>query len=97
MIKIINIGMNHETAPLALRECLAQEPANTGRALAAMRDLTCIKEGLFLSTCNRVEALLTTETAPEAKRSMTDLLSRMGGVSEDTLSSALFVFEDVVL
>jgi glutamyl-tRNA reductase len=95
MIKIVNIGMNHETAPLALRECLAQEPANTGRALAAMRELTCIKEGLFLSTCNRVEALLTTEAAPEAKRSVTDLMSRMGGVSEKALSSALFVFEDM--
>ena len=95
MIKIVNIGMNHETAPVALRECLAQEPSNTGRALAAMRELACIKEGLFLSTCNRVEAILTTEEAREAKRSMIALLSRMGDVREETLSSTLFVFEDM--
>ena len=95
MIKIVNIGMNHETAPVALRECLAQEPSNTGRALAAMRELACIKEGLFLSTCNRVEAILTTEEAREARRSMIALLSRMGDVREETLSSTLFVFEDM--
>jgi len=95
MIKIVNIGMNHETAPVALRECLAQEPSNTGRALAAMRELACIKEGLFLSTCNRVEAILTTEEASEAKRSVIALLCRMGDVREETLSSTLFVFEDM--
>jgi glutamyl-tRNA reductase len=95
MIKIVNIGMNHETAPVALRECLAQEPANTGRALTAMRELASVKEGLFLSTCNRVEALLTTEKVREAKSAVTALLSRMGDVSEETLSSTLFVFEDM--
>jgi len=95
MIKIVNIGMNHETAPVALRECLAQEPSNTGRALAAMRELACIKEGLFLSTCNRVEAILTTEEASEAKRSVIALLCRIGDVREETLSSTLFVFEDM--
>jgi glutamyl-tRNA reductase len=95
MIKIINIGMNHETAPVALRECLAQEPANTGRVLAAMRELSCVREGLFLSTCNRVEAILTTEEAEEARRTMTALLSRMGDVPEESLSSAVFLFEDM--
>jgi len=55
MMKIINIGMNHETAPLELRECLATDPDNAFKALVSMRDLECIREGLYLSTCNRVE------------------------------------------
>lgn len=95
MIKILNIGMNHETAPVALRECLAKESANTDVALATIRELACIKEGLFLSTCNRVETLFTTEEAGEAKSAITSLLSRLGGISEETFSSALFIHEDM--
>ena len=53
--------MNHETAPVELRECLATEPADMFSALVSMRDLAFIKEGFFLSTCNRVEALVITE------------------------------------
>jgi len=63
MIRIVNIGMNHESAPVELRECLAKDPAHVDKALAMMREFSCIKEGLFLSTCNRVEALFTTEQA----------------------------------
>ena len=47
MLKIINIGMNHETAPVELRECLAAEPDNTVKALACMRDLDVSGRGFF--------------------------------------------------
>jgi glutamyl-tRNA reductase len=82
MIKIVNLGMNHETAPVELRECLAREPGNTSAALTSMRKLQSIREGLFISTCNRVEALYTSEDPEEAKRSVISLLSELGG--EDT-------------
>ncbi len=32
MTKIINIGMNHETAPVEVRECLAAEPENVKKS-----------------------------------------------------------------
>ena len=94
MFKIINIGMNHETAPVELRECLAAEPDNTVKALACMRDLECVREGLFLSTCNRVEALFTTEDAGEAKKSVISLMSGLGNMPEEKFSSSLYTFED---
>jgi glutamyl-tRNA reductase len=94
MIRIVNIGMNHETAPVELRECLARDPAHADRALAMMGELSCIKEGLFLSTCNRVEALFTTEQTEEAKRSVVDLLSKLGEMPLESLSSGLFTYED---
>ena len=79
-MKIINIGMNHETAPVELRECLATDPENTVRALTLMRDLECIREGLFISTCNRVEALIATESKKEAENVPSDSFptKRMG-------------------
>jgi len=94
MIRIVNIGMNHETAPVELRECLAKDPAHADRALAMMRELSCVKEGIFLSTCNRVEALFTTEQTEEAKSSIVDLLSGLGGMPSESLCSSLFTYED---
>ncbi|MBW1797629.1 MAG: glutamyl-tRNA reductase [Deltaproteobacteria bacterium] len=94
-MKIINIGMNHETAPVELRECLATDPDNTARALALMRDLECIKEGLFMSTCNRVEVLITTEAAREAKTSVISLMAKLGNMPEESFSSNLYTYEDI--
>ena len=78
MIKIVNIGMNHQTAPVELRECLAREPENVSHALNAMREIECIKEGIYLSTCNRVEALFTSEDPEEAKDTVISIMSRLG-------------------
>jgi glutamyl-tRNA reductase len=94
MIKIVNLGMNHETAPVELRECLAREPGNTAAALTSMRKLQSIREGLFISTCNRVEALYTSEAPEEARRSVIALLSDLGGMPEHAFSSNLYTFED---
>ncbi len=93
-MKIINIGMNHETAPVELRECLATDPENTVRALALMRDLECVKEGFFISTCNRVEALIATESAKEAEESVTSLIAKLGNMPEETFTSNLYTNED---
>ncbi len=95
MIRIVNIGMNHETAPVELRECLAKEPENTSLALTSMRELQSIKEGMFLSTCNRVEALCTTENPNDARQSIVALMSQIGGISEHNFSSNLYTFEDM--
>ena len=94
MMKIVNIGMNHETAPVELRECLATEPDNTRKVLASMRDLECFNEGLFLSTCNRVEALFTTQAANEAKASMISLMSKLGNLPKESFLSSLYCYED---
>jgi glutamyl-tRNA reductase len=94
MIRIVNIGMNHDTAPVELRECLAKDPAHTDRALAMMRELSFVKEGMFLSTCNRVEALFTTEQTEEAKSSIVSVLSELGGMPSESLCSSLFTYED---
>ncbi len=97
MITILDIGMNHETAPVELRECIARDPGNASMALASMREVSTIREGFFLSTCNRVEALCITEHPDEARESVISLLSRLGNVPEDNFLSSLFNFEDSTL
>ena len=95
MIKIVDIGMNHESAPIELRECLADSEENSGLALASMRESEYIREGIFVSTCNRVEALYTTENPAEAEKFMLSMLSRLGGISEERLISSLYIYEDM--
>jgi glutamyl-tRNA reductase len=95
MIRILNIGMNHETAPIELRECLAGGAENTIAALSSLRALDCVKEGLFLSTCNRVEALFTSEYPEKARESVISLLARLGEIPEHTFSSSLYFHEDM--
>ena len=88
MPRIINIGLNHETAPVALRECLAVESRNVQKALGLMRSLDVVREGFFLSTCNRVEALFVAEDAEEAKRAVVSLLSKLGSIPVDDFRHA---------
>jgi glutamyl-tRNA reductase len=94
-MKIVSLGMNHETAPVELRECLAAEQDNVPRALAAMRDMECLREGLYLSTCNRVEALLITDSIPEARAAVIKMMSGLGNIPEESFESTLYLFEDM--
>jgi glutamyl-tRNA reductase len=95
MIHIADIGMNHETAPVELRECIAREPEHVSLALTSMRELPYIREGLFLSTCNRVEALYATEDPDAARKWVVTILSRIGGLPEEHFSRNLYAFEDM--
>jgi glutamyl-tRNA reductase len=59
--KILLIGVNHKTTPVAIREKIAlsngyEEP------LTALKNIAGLREYYLLSTCNRVELLLVTES-----------------------------------
>ncbi len=58
MPDIILIGLNHTTAPVALRECIAFSPEDTVVALNRLKQEADIEEVLIYSTCNRVEILM---------------------------------------
>lgn len=94
MIHIIDIGMNHETAPVELRECLAGDGQGAAATLARMRDIVSLKESLFISTCNRVEALFTTENPGEAERAVVELLAQAGHIPVEDVLPHLFIHRD---
>ena len=49
------LGINHQTAPVALRERVAFGPDTLPPALDALRGLPGVHEAVLLSTCNRTE------------------------------------------
>jgi glutamyl-tRNA reductase len=95
MTMIIDIGMNHLSAPVEIRECFAHDAGNVATALACMRESESIKEGIFLSTCNRVEAIFVTENREDAQKAVLSIFSKIGGLHENKFLSNLFIFEDM--
>lgn len=51
------IGVNHKTAPVEVREQLAISDKKLTEALQHLLGIAGVREGLILSTCNRVEVL----------------------------------------
>lgn len=49
------LGVNHQTAPVAMRERLAFDAASLPAALGALRQLPGVHEAALVSTCNRTE------------------------------------------
>jgi glutamyl-tRNA reductase len=52
---LIVVGLSHKTAPVEIREKLAVPESRLGEALTRLCSYPGIREGLLLSTCNRVE------------------------------------------
>lgn len=59
-MSIILIGVNHKTAPVEIRERLAFSDAACAEGLRRLVDGEVVREGLIVSTCNRVEILSAT-------------------------------------
>lgn len=62
---LILLGINHNTAPIEVRERLAIASSRLADATRALAHQPGIREALILSTCNRVE-LLTVQDAAQA-------------------------------
>lgn len=52
---LIVVGLSHKTAPVEIREKLAVPESRLGEALSRLCSYPGVKEGVLLSTCNRVE------------------------------------------
>ncbi len=63
---LIALGLNHQTAPLSLRERVAFPSDATTPALAGLLAEPGVSEAAILSTCNRTELYCTVEPGAEA-------------------------------
>ncbi|HET9086963.1 MAG TPA: glutamyl-tRNA reductase [Acidobacteriaceae bacterium] len=62
-MNFVLIGVNHNSAPVQVRERLAISPARLQEATQSLLGVPCVREGMILSTCNRVEFLTYQEPA----------------------------------
>jgi glutamyl-tRNA reductase len=54
-MSLFTLGLNHETAPIAVREKLAFAPQELGPAVAELVAVRGVNEAAIVSTCNRTE------------------------------------------
>jgi glutamyl-tRNA reductase len=95
MMTIVDIGMNHETAPVEVRECLARDLGNPEKVLMSMKEVPGVNESMFISTCNRVEVLFTTSDPDKSREAVLTLFSKLGGIAEESFSSGLYVHQNM--
>ena len=73
-MKVVVFGMNHRTAPVEIRERFAV--SEVGRVLQKLVDRPEIAEAVLLSTCNRVELVVTTDNPDAAQHVLVDFFAR---------------------
>jgi glutamyl-tRNA reductase len=88
-MKILLTGLNHKTAPVELRERLAIAPENLAAETQALLLHPGIREGLILSTCNRVEVLICHEGEDSE---LPTYLNRRFSLDEQTLQPHLYEY-----
>ena len=91
MQDIVLIGLNHTTAPVELRECIAFSEDDTRAALARLGDVPVIDEAMLLSTCNRVEVLLVSKQPDLATQETKQFLSRFNDLPIERFDDSLYV------
>ena len=87
-MSIVLVGLNHKTAPVEVRERLALTESACANGLRTLVDGSIVREGLIVSTCNRVEVL-----AETAREQLTDALERVYQFLSETDSVPRSFFE----
>ena len=91
MKDIILIGLNHNTAPIELRECIAFSTEETLAGLDFLKNTSPIDEVFLLSTCNRTEVLITTEDTALAVDKVKAFISQFKQLPEKEFENSLYV------
>ncbi|MGH9634556.1 MAG: glutamyl-tRNA reductase, partial [Candidatus Angelobacter sp.] len=83
------IGVNHNSAPLEVRERLAVPEAQLPDAIRSLVQQPGVDEGMVLSTCNRVEVVTSTKQGADLR----GFLGSYFGVNPTALNSHIYEFE----
>jgi len=95
-MSIILIGVNHKTAPVEIRERLAFSDEACAEGLRRLVDGEIVREGLIVSTCNRVEILsaTTTEQMETSAGRLAEFLNAAASLPVDFLNKHLYRHTD---
>ena len=79
-MSIVLVGINHKSAPIEVRERLAFTEAACATGLRTLVDGEIVREGLIVSTCNRVEVVA--ETASQRLSDTTERVTQFLSASD---------------
>jgi glutamyl-tRNA reductase len=98
-VHVLLVGVNHTTAPVALRERLAISGTALTDALARFggsngHGPTLMPEGVILSTCNRLEIYALTEDLHRGRQVLIQFLSENRKVAVEEFVNSLYIKSD---
>ena len=94
-MSVVVLGLSHRSAPIALLEAVALDPAGAAALAIAVRRGENVNETLVLATCNRVEVYADVVTFHGAVAEIGDALAAASGVPLADLREHLYVhYED---
>ena len=93
MLDIVLMGLNHKTAPVTVRECLAFSEDETSAALKVFRESPAISEAMLISTCNRVEVLMATSDTSNAADTVKVFFSEFKDLPVSEFEKSLYIHE----
>lgn len=82
-MSLLSLGINHQTAPVDIREKVAFSGDQVNQALRELQNLPVVKESVIVSTCNRTEIYCDMEV--DTAQTISHWLSRYHGMSDDAL------------
>jgi glutamyl-tRNA reductase len=95
-MSIVLIGVNHKTAPVEVRELLAFSESACSDSLRSLIDGELLREGLIVSTCNRVEIVTATanDQLNQGIERITEFLSTSRNLPRDSFFPHLYQHVD---
>jgi len=94
MDRIVLIGLNHKTAPVAIREKFASVCVEGTTPLEHISKLQPVQEVFFISTCNRMEVLFTTPALDQGIGMVVRYLADIYGQTSAALKPYLYIYLD---
>ena len=92
MREIVLLGLNHKTAPVDVRECIAFTADETDRALVMLRENPVIGESVLFSTCNRIELLMAVDEREAAVKIAKQFISEFKKVPLSQFEQSLYQY-----
>lgn len=95
-MQLLALGLNHETAPLALRERVTFLPEEVEGAIARLRghfalaDAGSLSEAAIVSTCNRTEVYCAVDAPERAGALVADFVATEKGIGTGDLARASY-------
>lgn len=90
---LVVLGLNHQTAPISLRERVAIADIELPAALSNLSNLPGVQEAALLSTCNRTEIYLRTEDGDPG--AVVRWLAEYRGVPASSLDGYVYDYRDI--
>lgn len=91
---LVLIGVNHTTAPVEVRERLAIPAGRLADAIRSLVHQPGIREGLILSTCNRVELLTIQENGSTPSTNLLQFLQDYFAVPPASITPHLYEYRE---